>query len=61
MNIQTQDIVSAAGTADTLESELWKPFASELDWQLAAWAVREEVHQGAVDRLLSIPGVRWYI
>ena len=35
----------------------WKPFASELDWRVAMWAVREDVGQNSLNRLLSIPGV----
>ncbi|KAI0719906.1 hypothetical protein C8Q72DRAFT_751989, partial [Fomitopsis betulina] len=35
----------------------WHPFESELDWKVGSWAINEEVHKGAVDRLLSIPGV----
>ena len=38
--------------------ERWKPFASELDWRVAMWAVREDVGQNALNRFLSIPGVR---
>lgn len=36
----------------------WKPFASELDWRVACWAVKEGVGYKSLDRLLSIPGVR---
>lgn len=46
----------AAGEPEA-ESDLWSPFESELDWQVGSWAIKEEVHQGAVNRLLSIPGV----
>lgn len=35
----------------------WKPFASELDWRVAMWAVREDIGQGSLNCLLSIPGV----
>ena len=35
----------------------WRPFASELDWRVAMWAVREDVGQKSLNRLLSIPGV----
>ena len=35
----------------------WRPFASELDWRVARWAVKEDNTQGALNRLLSIPGV----
>ena len=35
----------------------WRPFASELDWKVAMWAVREDVGQNSLNRFLSIPGV----
>ncbi|KAH9910544.1 uncharacterized protein B0H18DRAFT_844521, partial [Fomitopsis serialis] len=35
----------------------WKPFASELDWRVAMWVVREDVGQKSINRFLSIPGV----
>ena len=35
----------------------WRPFASELDWKVAMWAVREYVGQNSLNRFLSIPGV----
>ena len=37
----------------------WKPFASELDWQVAMWVIREDVGQNSLNRLLSIPGVSY--
>ena len=43
--------------ADVIESRVWQPFESEMDWRVASWAINEEAHNGAVDRLLSIPGV----
>ena len=43
--------------ADEIESRVWQPFESEMDWQVASWAINEEAHNGAVDPLLSIPGV----
>lgn len=58
VDIRLNILFPDAGTADNPESELWRPFDSELDWQVGSWAIKEEVHQGAVDRLLSIPGVR---
>ncbi|KAJ8695792.1 hypothetical protein PTI98_005719 [Pleurotus ostreatus] len=33
------------------------PFASELDWQIAKWFVKEDPGHAAFDRLLKIPGV----
>ena len=44
--------------ADEIESLVWQPFESEMDWRVASWAINEEAHNGVVDRLLSIPGVR---
>ena len=35
----------------------WKPFASELDWQVAMWVIREDVGQKSLNRFLCIPGV----
>ena len=37
----------------------WKPFASELDWQVAKWVIREDVGQNSLNRLLGIPGVSY--
>lgn len=34
----------------------WLPFASELDWKVASWIVREDVGQNSLNRFLSIPG-----
>ncbi|KAH9916350.1 uncharacterized protein B0H18DRAFT_884869 [Fomitopsis serialis] len=35
----------------------WKPFASELDWRVAMWVIREDVGQNSLNRFLKIPGV----
>ncbi len=35
----------------------YAPFASELDWRIADWMVRESPGHNAFDRLLAIPGV----
>lgn len=43
---------------DPVVSNRWAPFASELDWRVAKWAVQEGVGHNAFDRLLAIPGVR---
>ena len=44
---------------DTTENNLntFSPFSSELDWRLAEWAIKENVGNSAIDRLLEIPGV----
>ncbi|THU83763.1 hypothetical protein K435DRAFT_620854, partial [Dendrothele bispora CBS 962.96] len=34
------------------------PFASELDWKLAQWALSEKISQRAFNRLLQIPEVK---
>jgi hypothetical protein len=59
------DTVMADGTglggegADEWEGSegLYHPFASELDWRVACWAVQEGIGHGSFDRLMSIPGV----
>jgi hypothetical protein len=33
------------------------PFASELDWRIANWAIRDGIGHKSFDRLMSIPGV----
>ena len=35
----------------------FSPFASQLDWQVAKWAVQEGIGHKSLDRLLGIPGV----
>ncbi|KAL1750485.1 hypothetical protein FB107DRAFT_279580, partial [Schizophyllum commune] len=37
--------------------ELYRPFASDLEWRIAHWAVTEGVAQNAINRLLNIPEV----
>ncbi|KAJ8080020.1 hypothetical protein PM082_016846 [Marasmius tenuissimus] len=39
------------------EHAVYSPFTSKQDWQIAQWAVQENVGQGAFDQLLKIPGV----
>ncbi|KII89509.1 hypothetical protein PLICRDRAFT_29724 [Plicaturopsis crispa FD-325 SS-3] len=34
------------------------PFATELDWRVACWAVKDGIGHKSFDRFLSIPGVR---
>ncbi|KAE9385560.1 hypothetical protein BT96DRAFT_759161, partial [Gymnopus androsaceus JB14] len=36
----------------------YAPFSSQLDWEIALWAVRENIGQGSLNRLLAIPGVK---
>ena len=35
----------------------YAPFASELDWRIARWAIKDNPGHKVFDRLLSIPGV----
>ena len=37
--------------------QAFAPFASELDWKIASWAVQEGIGQKTLDRLFSIPRV----
>ncbi|KAJ7693152.1 hypothetical protein B0H17DRAFT_933172, partial [Mycena rosella] len=37
---------------------LFAPFASELDWRIAEWVIKDGPGHKAFDRLLNIPGVR---
>jgi hypothetical protein len=39
------------------EDKRFTPFASELDWRVARWAVQEGVGHKSFDRLMAIPGV----
>jgi hypothetical protein len=36
----------------------YKPFASELDWRIARWIIKDSVGHKSLDRLLAIPGVK---
>ena len=36
------------------------PFASELDWRVSQWAVKDGLGHSAFNRLLEIPGVRTF-
>lgn len=40
------------------QDETYRPFDSQIDWELAHWAVKEKIPQGSLDRLLGIPKVR---
>ncbi|KAJ7820515.1 hypothetical protein B0H14DRAFT_3147084 [Mycena olivaceomarginata] len=39
-------------------SSAFAPFASELDWRIAEWVIKDGPGHKAFDRLLNIPGVR---
>ncbi|KAF9015792.1 hypothetical protein BDZ89DRAFT_888863, partial [Hymenopellis radicata] len=38
-------------------SNIYAPFASELDWRVAQWVVKDGIGHNSFDRLLKIPGV----
>lgn len=38
----------------------YAPFASELDWRIARWAVHDGIGHSSLDQLLGIPGVRLF-
>jgi hypothetical protein len=42
---------------DKTGGESFYPFASELDWRIANWVIKDSPGNNAFDRLLSIPGV----
>ena len=41
--------LAVGADADEIESRVWQPFESEMDWRVASWAINEEAHNGAVD------------
>lgn len=46
---------------DLAERDLYRPFASRIDWEIARWMVTENIGHGSFNRLLEIDGVRTYI
>lgn len=60
MDVDGEEGAPSAGVPDKppIDPQIrWRPFASELDWRVVMWAVREDVSQGALNRLLAISGV----
>ena len=49
--------VDKDGDSSMDRDNLFFPFASELDWRVAQWAVKDGPGHNAFDRLLEIPGV----
>lgn len=35
----------------------YEPFCSQLDWEVAQWAVKEQISQTSLNRFLKIPDV----
>lgn len=46
---------------DQSTSNPYAPFASEIDWRVARWAVKDGPGHNALNRLLEIPGVRYLV
>ena len=47
------------GSTDGRKS-FFHPFESMMDWRIGRWFIQEGIGHNAIDRLLSIPGVRSY-
>lgn len=39
------------------KSNIYAPFASEMDWRIADWVVKDNIGHNSLNRLLAIPGV----
>ncbi|KAF9059021.1 hypothetical protein BDP27DRAFT_1156311, partial [Rhodocollybia butyracea] len=53
-----QELSSGTTTHDdNLDQKCYHPFASQLDWEIAQWAVTEKISQKALDHLLNVPQV----
>jgi len=52
---------SSATEASSNQDNPYAPFASELDWRIARWVVKDGIGHKSFDRFLSIPGVCFYI
>ena len=54
------DVIMGDGTfLSSGRANGFAPFASELDWRVANWAITEGVGHNSFNRLLAIPGVRF--
>jgi hypothetical protein len=38
-------------------SNIHAPFASEMDWRIADWVVKDNIGHNSLNQLLKIPGV----
>jgi len=52
---------SSATEVSSNQDNPYAPFASELDWRIACWVVKDGIGHKSFDRFLSIPGVCFYI
>jgi hypothetical protein len=51
------DTIMEGSSSQGQGSNLFAPFASELDWRVAAWAIKDGIRHKSFDRQLEIPGV----
>lgn len=49
------------GSSTDIPQNLYAPFASEMDWRVAEWVVKDNIGHNSFNRLLQIPGVCTYI
>jgi hypothetical protein len=57
MESEEDERVDSDVDMDDEQEDKFSPFASELDWRIAKWAVQEGIGHKSFDRLMSIPGV----
>ncbi|KIY60792.1 hypothetical protein CYLTODRAFT_363715, partial [Cylindrobasidium torrendii FP15055 ss-10] len=50
--------VDGESPPELADDDLYFPFASKLDWEVARWMVTEGIGHGSFNRLLKIEGVR---
>ena len=48
--------ISMDGTSGS-KPNIYAPFASEMDWRIADWVVKDNIGHNSLNRLLAIPGV----
>lgn len=53
-NLPSEDIPMDGSTGPV---NIYAPFASEMDWRVAEWVVKEDVGHNSFNRFLHIPGV----
>lgn len=41
----------------TVPSNIYAPFASEMDWRIADWVVKDNIGHNSLNQLLGIPSV----
>ncbi|KIY61165.1 hypothetical protein CYLTODRAFT_384796 [Cylindrobasidium torrendii FP15055 ss-10] len=52
------DLMDGTGRPDIEEKDLYHPFASKLDWEIARWMVKDGIGHSSFNRLLQIEGVK---